>query len=206
MLQKTISLEGFGRLDSNTSGLIYYSFLTGDQLGLVAKEVKTAFDTSKESKIDGKVGVAYERYSNLYICGENKQMVPSLRQSIEDKIFSDGKFPQYSDKWCASLVKFRPLDGMTSHRDYSYNKLMLGTLVLDGDILFGSHLFKRDGTYNPSNIVLANKGDLIALKAPNETSITRPFFSIFSPGYSLVMRIWMRDPSKCPSCSGEKYG
>lgn len=203
MLERISSLDEFTKIGKDAAGFIYNNFLKGETLRLISEETKNNFAESKnKNKVDGLVGVAYEKYTDLYLCPRLKETSPKLYTFLERELFSLKEFEEHSNKWCATAVQFNPLDGMTSHRDYSYNLQILGTLVLDGEILFGSSLKKREDAYKLSNLVLAGEGDLIELKAPSKNNNERPFFSILSPGPSLILRIWMREKSNCPACSG----
>ena len=207
MIDTIFNLAQFEDIGNRTEGFIYQKFFTEEQIGLVHKEAEKILTGQKDKmRVDGMVGVAYERYVKLYLCPNQKELAPKMYDFIEEKIFSLRKFSEYSCKWCAALVRFNAIDGMTSHKDYSYNLLMLGTLILDGKILFGSSLSEREEAYDPSNTVLANKGDFIGLKAPNKYNKQRPFFSVLSPIPSLIIRLWMRDQYQCSACSGGYHG
>jgi hypothetical protein len=206
MLQKIKDLKDCIGTFDREAGFFYQNFLTEDQTSQALEEALKVFDSAPPHSVDGMVGIAYEKYEDVYVCPRQKELIPSLNDAIEERIFTHPKFSLYAEKWCASLVKFDKLSGMTSHRDYSYNKNMLGTLVLDGNVLFGSSISERDDAYSPSNTVLAGRGDLIGLKVPERNDEGRPFFSIISPNESTLLRIWMRDRIKCPSCRGGYNG
>jgi len=101
---------------------------------------------------------------------------------------------------CYSLIEFNSLEGMSSHRDYSYNRYVLGTLVLDGELLCGCGS-KRETAYIPSNMKLLSRGDLLVIKAPTDESTERPFFFMTSPVQCIVSRFWIRNNQNCPHCS-----
>ncbi len=205
MLAKIWSGQELSELHNRAeSGVLYQTALAPDLLAILVAETEQLFQEKPlTSHMHGKVGVAWERYAELYVCPHDSHHLV-LHETLQEKIFKLYPFTPYEKKWCAALLKYDALDGMTSHRDYSYNKCMLGTLVLKGSILFGSGS-TRETSYEPENLTLAHSGDFIALKAPLEQPFERPFFCMFSPVPSTIVRIWMREQTHCPHTRGAEH-
>ena len=207
MLTEIYNDQGLELMHSKTNaGLAYRNFLTPDRL---VDAIGLFGNNSNKKRFIGKVGPAYEAYTDVYTCGAELIFLREIQHRVIDKLYPDVlKNEKKSEKKldplevCSTLVHFDPLQGMTSHRDYSYNRLILGTLVLSGEILYGS-ASTRTGAYDPKNIVLLERGDLALIKAPTtsmDKSMERPFFFMFSPTDSLISRMWVRDPANCANC------
>ena len=173
-------------------------FLDHDTTSVIAEQAGKYLSTAA-MVIDGKAGAAYERLTSAYVgCTKfgKQQMDLSI---LESKIFELAEgYTSYA--CCFSVVRLNPLGGMTSHRDYSYNRYLLGTLVLEGKLLFGVGS-SREAAYCDNTIL--TPGDFIALYAPRE-KITdrRPYFwacAIEPDKPTLAIRAWLRE---CKSCLG----
>ncbi len=174
-------------------GILYRGFIAPEKLIAIDNALQEKFCFHHLTTIDGKVGAAMERYSDYTVCIAHTVPVKSIEREIWRITYA---LSQPAKPWCASLVSFEALDGMTSHKEYSYNRDLVGTLVLKGSLLFGTAKV-REETYNAENIVRANAGDLIALKAPSEFSEVRPYFCMFAPEQCDAVRLWMRSPDEC---------
>lgn len=182
-------LHGFSE-----EGAIYRNFLSKEKLRGINEVLEEHFCFHTLKPIDGQVGAAFERYYDYSTCLSHGSNVPALEREIMrvSNIFASPPKP-----WCATLLALEKLGGMTSHKDYSYNRYVLGTLILEGSLIYGAAK-TRDEAYNPENLVRAQAGDLIALKAPSEFSQERPYFCMFAPENCTAARIWIREPTTCP--------
>ena len=181
----------------STIGVLYRGFLSPES-PLLDQAVSFFHQHPDKEKFSGNVGVAFEAYTDLYVCKRNTELnfLSEFKERIGGRLIQQ----QAGLDICASLVGFNALEGMTSHRDYSYNTHALATLVLSGELLYGC-AWTRHQTYHPQQMVLLGKRDLVLLQATTPHIKERPFFCMIAPSSSLISRLWIRDPKKCGQCS-----
>ena len=188
-----LTLEEFrdAFLSRKYNAVVCTTFL-GDTRLAIAEQARKYLSTNALA-IDSKVGAAYERLASADVgCSKsrNQQIDLSILDSkIRDLLGGCSDLASYF-----SVVQFNPLQGMTSHRDYSYNRYLLGTFVLEGQLLFGVGVTRETAYYD--NVILM-PGDFIALQAPQgKIDDRRPYFwtcAIEPDQTTLAIRTWLRD-------------
>ena len=180
-----------GRIESiGSTAFVYLGFIDGEELVRYQKDVNAFISEKRTRVVDGVVGAAYERFEAARMCKEDK--LPERVRELSD-ILGEKLGRREQDDFCAAAFRFPILGGMTSHRDYSFNRKMLGSLLVSGKVVFGVGA-ERDSAYE--NTVVLYPGDLIILDAP-ERKDGRPYFSVFCPEESILVRSWIRPREKC---------
>lgn len=151
--------------------------------------------------INGPFGAAYERLTSRYVDLSQRDHSGTGLSVLEHRIKELRTVQDANLVNSFAVVRFNTLDGMTAHRDYSYNKDHLGTFVLGGKVVFGVGE-SRDAAY--LNTVVLVPGDYIAVRAMRNTSDIRPYFCLFSLEESLVVRSWIRDKKDSEMAGGKK--
>jgi hypothetical protein len=93
--------------------------------------------------------------------------------------------------WFASLVEFPAFSGMTAHKDFSYNRFGIGTIVLSGRLYFGAS-DRRETAHE--RMVTLGAGDMALLSMPFEDGVIepRPYFCAWAPERTLAIRTSIR--------------
>ena len=186
------------QIESDSSkAFVYLDFIGREELVRYQKEVDIFISERKSRVVDGTVGAAYEKFEAARMCKEDNlpESVRELSNILREKLGG-----REQDDFCAAAFCFPILGGMTSHRDYSFNRKMLGSLLVSGKVVFGVGE-ERDSAYE--NSVVLYPGDLMVLDAP-ERKDERPYFSVFCPEESILVRSWIRPREKCRFEGDEK--
>ena len=174
----------------DSKALVFLDFIGKRKIGRYQKDINDFISEKKTRVVDGVVGAAYERFEAVRMCKEDSlpESVKELSDILREKLGGTEK-----ENFCAAAFRFPILGGMTSHCDYSFNRKMLGSLLVSGKVVFGVAK-ERDDAYE--NTVVLYPGDLMVLKAP-ERKEERPYFSVFCPEESILIRSWIRPREKC---------
>lgn len=205
------------------SGVLYRKFIPRRDTVLI--EAAAFFSNSdKKKSFSGVVGKAFESYTQLYVCNNQYLFSEIKTRIIKPWISSSSDSDTVSKRLvnsserlgnyysspkersslgiCVSLLEFNSLQGMTSHRDYTYNRSVLATLVISGTLLFGS-ASERIAAYEPKHLSLLEEGDLVMLPAP-PVCADRPYFWMTAPSTALISRLWLREAGHCPHCKSDR--
>lgn len=176
------------------AAILFLDFIKDKQLRTYQRVLPPFVAREKTRVVYRQVGAAYEHFQAVRISNQNNipAEVQELSDLLQEKIFTLGE-PEESYGFCAAAFHFPPLGGMTSHRDYSFNRQLLGSLVVTGKIVFGVGQ-ERDQAYENSTVL--HPGNLMVLNAPLSKDI-RPYFSVFCPEESIIVRTWIRPAEKC---------